>query len=170
MHGLKSNDSAQGLTAKELAMAGNFSHFVIQGKLATVLDLTDSESLQRFYTLLKGIELPLYYRKKAAQLKIKAMLPVRSLNELRETLFAENWRLMPMQFDVPANSQILGQIAHSAGIEAILYPSVKTRKNALAVYPENFRNSEAFIEIKGNIAESVVHKRIDKDKYKNFLL
>lgn len=170
MHGLKSNDIAQGLTAKELAVAGNFSHFVVRGKLTTVLDLTNPESLQRFCTLLKGIELPLYYRKKAAQLKIKMMLPVKNLKELRETLFAENWRFMPMQFDVPANSQILGQIAHSAGIEAILYPSVKTRKNALAVYPENFRNSEASIEIKENVAESVVHKRIDKDNYKNFLL
>jgi len=169
MNGIKPNVTTQGLTASELAVAGNFSHFVIQGKLTTVLDLTDAESLKQFYALLQGIELPLYYRKKATQLKIGAMLPVKSLKELRETLFADNWRLMPMQFDVPANSQILGQIAHSAGIEAILYPSVKTNKNALAVYPENFLNSEAFVEIRGDVAESVLHKKIDRDAYKDFI-
>ncbi len=63
---------------------------------------------------------------------------------------------MPMQFDAPANSQVLGQIAHSAGIEAILYPSVKTNKKALAIYPENFLNSDAFIEIAGSVAETVI--------------
>lgn len=169
MHGIKPDVLTQGLTANELAVAGNFSHVVIRGKLLTVLDLTNPESLQQFYTLLKGIELPLYYKKKAAQLKITAMLPVKSLKELRETLFADNWRLMPMQFDVPANSQVLGQIAHSAGIEAILYPSVKTGKNALAIYTENFRGTEAFIEIKGSVAESVIQRRIDKDNYKDSL-
>ena len=97
------------------------------------------------------------------------MMPVKNLEELRKTLFLENWRLMPMQFDVPANSQILGQIAYSAGIEAILYPSVKTHKKALAVYPENFINSEAFIEIAGTVAETVINTKIDKDTYKNFL-
>ena len=76
---------------------------------------------------------------------------------------------MPMQFDAPANSQVLGQIAHSSGIEAILYPSVKTNKKALAVYPENFANSDAFIEITGDVAGTVVHTRIDKNTYKNFL-
>jgi hypothetical protein len=167
--GLKPEIIADGLTGKELAAAGNYSHFVVQGRLTNILDLTNSESLQPFYTNLKNIELPIYYRKKANQLKISPMPPVKNLEELRKTLFAEEWRLMPMQFDAPANSQILGQIAHSAGIEAILYPSVKTNQKALAVYPENFINSDAFVEITGAVAETVIHTRIDKDTYKNFL-
>ncbi|MDR3491867.1 MAG: RES family NAD+ phosphorylase [Gammaproteobacteria bacterium] len=169
MTGLKSENVTDGLTAKELAVAGNFSSFVIRGKLFTVLDLTNPESLQEFCTHLKGIQLPFYYTKKAAQLKIPTMLPIKNLSELRKTLLLENWRLMPMQFDVPANSQVLGQIAHSAGIEAILYPSVKTNKKALAIYPENFADSDASIEITGNVANTVLHTRIDKNTYKNFL-
>lgn len=97
------------------------------------------------------------------------MRPVKSLTELQKTLFAENWRLMPMQFDAPANSQVLGQIAHSAGIEAILYPSVKTNEKVLAIYPDNFHNSDALIEIKGTVAETVIHTKLDKNTYKNFL-
>jgi RES domain-containing protein len=169
MTGLKPDNVFEGLSAKELAAAGNFSHFVIRGKLTAILDLTTPKSLQKFYDCLKGILLPIYYTKKAAQLKISAMVPVKSLENLRETLLVENWRLMPMQFDSPSNSQVLGQIAHSAGIEAILYPSVKTNRKALAIYPENFTNSDAFIEITGKVAETVLLTRIDKDTYKNFL-
>jgi len=169
MLGVKADNTIDGLSGNELAVAGNFSHFVIHGKLSNVLDLTAGESLRQFYTLLKGIQLPFYYQKKARQLKISTMPPVKSLEELQKTIFADDWRLMPMQFDVPANSQILGQIAYSAGIEAILYPSVKTNKNALAVYPENFHNSDAYIEIMGSVAETVVHTRVDKNTYKSFL-
>lgn len=169
MLGVKAENVIDGLSGAELAAAGNFSHFVIHGKLSNVLDLTDGESLWQFYTHLKGIQLPLYYQNKARQLKISTMPPVKSLEELQETIFSDEWRLMPMQFDVPANSQILGQIAYSAGIEAILYPSVKTNNHALAVYPENFHDSDAYVEITGSVAETVIHTRIDKNTYKTFL-
>lgn len=169
MMGLKPETIIDGLTGQELAAAGNFSHFIVQGNLTNILDLTNVETLRQFHSHLKNIELPIYYRKKANQLKISPMLPINNLEELRKTLFAEDWRLMPMQFDTPANSQILGQIAHSAGIEAILYPSVKTKQKALAIYPENFINSDAFIKITGPVSETVIHTRIDKDTYKNFI-
>ncbi len=169
MSGIKSDDCVDGLTGKELAVAGNFSHFVIHGKLSNVLDLTSKKSLMQFYNCIKKITLPIYYQNKAKELKISSMPPVKGLDELHKTIFAEDWRLMPMQFDVPANSQIIGQIAHSAGIEAILYPSAKTNKNALAIFPENFHNSDSFVEIVGSVAETVIHTRIDKDTYRNFL-
>jgi hypothetical protein len=169
MMGLKPETITGGLTGQELAAAGNFSHFTVQGNLTNILDLTNLETLRQFHSHLQNIELPIYYRKKANQLKITPMLPVKNLEELRNTLFAEDWRLMPMQFDTPANSQILGQIAYSAGIEAILYPSVKTNQKALAVYPKNFIDSDASVEITGAVSETAIHTRIDKDTYKNFL-
>ena len=67
-----------------------------------------------------------------------------------------------MQFDVPANSQILGQIAYEAGIEGILFPSVKTDKKNLAIYPENFKDSDAYIEIRGEVSNTVVIKELIK--------
>lgn len=112
-------------------MAGNFSHFIIDGSLTTVLDLTKQESLSDFFDLISHIVLPAYYIKRAAKIKIPPMRPVKTLKELRDTLFREDWRLMPMQLDVPANSQVLGQIAYAAGIEGILFPSVKTGKKIL---------------------------------------
>lgn len=168
-HGLDANVSNDGISGAELAVAGNFTHFKIEGKLTNILDLTNPDSLLNFYNHIKGIKLPFYYTKKASELKTNAMLPVKSLKELLNTIFAENWRLMPMQFDTPSNSQILGQIASAAGLEGILYSSVKTNKNSLVLYPQNFSVSEAFIEIKGRVAETVNNKRIDRLTYKNYL-
>jgi len=169
MMGISPDMGSDGLTGNELAVAVNFSHFIISGNLTSILDLTNPKSLQQFYSQIKQIKLPIYFKNRAAKLKISQMQPVESLEKLRKTIFAEDWRLMPMQFDSPANSQIIGQIAHSAGIEGILYPSVKTNKRAIAIYPENFINSEAFVEIKGNVADTVRDKKIDKNTYKKYL-
>lgn len=169
MMGINHEEKFDGLTADNLAVAGNFSHFNINSNLTNVLDLTDPKSLNQFYNHIKEIKLPIYYKDKAAKLKITPMFPVESLEMLRETIFHENWRLMPMQFDSPANSQILGQIAHSAGIEGILYPSARGKKRAIVIYPENFKDSDAVIEIAGEVANTVVNTRLNKDTYKCFL-
>lgn len=169
MKGLEPEENHEGLTGSELSVAGNFSHFKVQGELINVLDLTNEENLRPFYNLIKDIKLPIYYIKKARELKSSAMPPVKNLQELLSTIFEPNWRLMPMQFDVPANSQILGQIAQSAGLEGILYPSIKTQKIILAAYPQNFINSDSFIEIEGRVAKTVEHTRIDKNTFKNYL-
>lgn len=71
MLGVKTENVIDGLSGTELAAAGNFSHFVINGKLSNVLDLTTGESLRQFYTHLKGIQLPLYYQNKAQSTAIK---------------------------------------------------------------------------------------------------
>lgn len=169
MLSLDPNQDNSGLTSQELNAAGNISQFVIEGQLTQVIDLTEAETLREFYEAIKKITIPPYYLQKAKQMKINPMLPVSSMGELMRTFLREDWRLMPMQFDVPANSQILGQIAYEAGIEGVLFPSVKTKKKNLAVYPENFKDSDAYIEVRGDVAASVVGKRIDKDTYKKYI-
>ncbi len=167
--GLTRNESIDGLTAKELAAAGNFSHFQITGRITQVLDLTQKTALANFYELIKDIQLPIYFRQEARVLGINPPLPVNSLDELYETIFSDEWRFAPMQLDIPANSQILGQIARSAGLEAILYTSVKCGHLALCVFPDNFKNSESCIQIVGEVADTVMDKRLDKNTYEKFL-
>jgi len=167
--GLRQDQQVDGLTTNDLAVAGNFSHFNITGKLTQVLDLRSKETLSNFYKRIEDIELPIYYRHEANNLGIAPLLPVHNLNELYNSIFVENWRFLPMQFDAPSNSQIIGQIAHSAGLEAILYPSSKNNHLALCIFPDNFKDSDACIEIVGEVANTVLDKRIDKETYKNFL-
>lgn len=167
--GLTQTGKIDGLTSEELAVAGNFSHFNIIGKFHQILDLTTQGPLTSFYNLLKDIELPIYFKREASKLGINPRLPVNSLNQLYNSIFVEDWRLAPMQFDVPANSQIIGQIAKNAGLEAILYPSSKTSHLSLCIFLDNFKNSESYIEIVGKVADSVIDVRIDKCTYEKFL-
>lgn len=62
-----------------------------------------------------------------------------------------------MQFDIPANCQIFGQLVANAGIEGILYPSKFTNKKCLAIYPQNF-DSESFVKVEGDAPEGAASK------------
>lgn len=158
---LNSQENVSGLTAQELNIAGDFSVVNIRGKLANVLDLCNSDSLSEFFNHIKAIHLPPSFITRARQLGISSMRPVHNTKELLNTLLSEEWRVMPMQFDIPSNPQILGQLAHAAGVEAILYPSVKTHKKCLAVFPENITQPLSCIELEGEGHSGVVNKRID---------
>lgn len=168
-YGLDSQETVSGLTAQELNIAGNFSVFNVRGQLTNVLDLCNSDTLSEFFAQIKTIHLPISFITRAKRLGVSAMLPVHNTKELLSTLLREDWRIMPMQFDIPSNPQILGQLVHAAGIEAILYPSVKTQKKCLVIYPENFQRSSAYIEVEGDIPLDVVYGRIDSDTFNNFI-
>lgn len=167
--GLKPKEFIDGLTAEEINVAGNISNFVVRGNLTYVLDIQNDDSLKDFFELISKIHLPTQFISRAAKLNISPMRDASNVHELIQTFLRSDWNIMPTQFDVPANPQILGQLAHSAGIEAILYPSVKTKQKCLAIYPENFKNTDAYIELEGEISDLIVNRRIDQNTYQNFI-
>lgn len=164
------NKKAPGLTAENLAIGGNQTNICVKGQINQVLDLTDQGTLKDFFNIIKNIKLPSHFLKRARQLNIEPMRQVTSMKELRQTILDPNWRYMPSTFDVPANPQILGQIAYVAGIEAILYPSRMSNKDlCLAIFPENLVNSTSFVEIEGEIPEELVKRRLNAETYLNFI-
>lgn len=167
--GMDPQDDRDGLTGDELNLINNTAIIKVKGNITNILDLTEPKSLHAFYNQIKTIHLPLQFIARARKLKIDAMIPVRHETELLDTLLREQWRIMPMQFDIPANPQILGQLVHNAGIEGILYPSVKTQNKCLVIYPDNFRLTDSYIETEGESPESVTHKRIDKNTFNHFI-
>ena len=88
---------------------------------------------------------------------------------LQEELMKKNWRLWPMQFDVPTSSQIFGQIVQDAGIEGILFNSSMTDQPCLVVYPQNFVNSPSYVELDGPLPAETVPRRLDGDTFKRFI-
>ncbi len=79
---------------------------------------------------------------------------------------------MPILFSIPANCQILGHIAYEAGIEGILYTSVKDGKKCAAIFPRNFNNSSSFVEIDRRKAPPEIESiklRLDKTSYQIFI-
>lgn len=170
--GLYREIKVSGLTADDLAFTNlnSVSIIVVRGELTGVLDLTNINSLKGFFELIKSIHLPKNFIKRARQLNLESpMRHVESLTELTKTILLPNWRNLPMQVDIPSNSQILGQIAYAAGIEAILYPSKMTNKNCLAIFPKNFEKSASYIELEGDIPKEVKNLRLDCATYSSFI-
>ena len=65
-----------------------------------------------------------------------------------DALLAHNWREWPMQYDVPVASQIFGQMVVNTGIEGILYKSKFLKKDCLAIFPQNFDESnESLVQL-----------------------
>lgn len=161
--GLKQEEKRDGLTAVDLSLTSNSSITIVtlKGEIGQVLDLNQVSTLKSFFNLIKDIELPSNFIKRANKLNIHPMYHVQTLKELHGTLLKLDWRDIPMWFDVPSNSQILGQIAHAAGVEAILYPSRVSDKNCLAVFPENFSQSMSYIEIEDGVPSEIKCKRLD---------
>lgn len=165
---LSEDKAVDGLSAQELNLFSNITTVKVRCNLKVVLDLTDEQSLASLYSELKHIQLPHSFIYRAVRLKLDAMRAVNSAVELRDTVLRQDWQVMPISFDVPGNSQILGQIAHAAGIEGILYPSTKNGKKCLAVYPENLKE-DSFVELVGRIPKTTIHRRMDRITFNDFI-
>lgn len=74
-----------------------------------------------------------------------------------------------MLYDVPAGTQVFGSIALDAGIEGIVYKSVMTGSECLALFPQNFVNSSSYIELDDPAPTDDVPRRIDSSNFNRFL-
>ncbi len=137
------------LSAYELALSNPQSVSIVSlsGKIENIIDLTDKKSLNSFCSLIKDFKIPISLQKSARELKLPPPTAAKTVDQILLTLLEPNWRSQPMQFDIPANSQIFGQIVSSAGIEGILYPSKMNGEPCLAIFPKNFKNSPSFIKL-----------------------
>ncbi len=159
-----------GLSMEDLMLTGKDSVVIVSlhGEINQALDLTDLNALKKYFNLIKEIVIPNELCKRAIKLNIEMKLP-KSHKQLLKSLLQVNWRRVPMIMGIPADSQILGQVAYAAGIEAILYPSIMSAKSCLAIYPNNFLQSNAYVELEGDIPLEVRNRRLDFKNYENFI-
>jgi len=134
----------------------------VRGKLESVINLNRLELLGTFVSLIKDFDLPAEARRISAKHKIPLDI-VRDIDGLGNVLLSKNWRMWPMQFDVPASSQVFGQLVSEAGIEGIIYPSRHNDKICLAIFPQNFRGTSSFIELEEKPLFRVGFPRLDSN-------
>jgi hypothetical protein len=135
----------------------SISIVAVNGKLGSIIDLTHPDRLESFLNLIKEFSASKSTFQAAKKIPLDTPRAVRTLNELIDSLLEPNWRSMCMQFDVPANCQIFGQLVANTGIEGILYPSKFTKKKCLAIYPQNF-DADSFIAVEGDTPEGAVSR------------
>jgi hypothetical protein len=80
-----------------------------------------------------------------------------------------HWRNLPIQFGLPSNPQIFGNLLRNAGFEGVVYPSSKGNETCLAVFPENLGGSESFVELADLAPSGVTNTRLDSATWRNFV-
>ena len=157
------NDPSRRLTPQELALTNPQSETIVEvsGYLEKVFDLRKPKTLNSLVAIIKHFEFSDTLLMRSRELKLDTPIIVKSSSELLATILAKDWRNWPENFDVPANSQILGHLLYIAGLEGVVYPSKLTGKDCLAVFPANFNKGSSFIQIDGDPPHAKVPLRID---------
>lgn len=140
----------EGLSSDDLSLTDRNStvDLLLKGCLKSVIDLSDKKSLKDFYNVIKDIKLSKQLEKKSQRLNLATMYHVQSYQELRQSILQDKWRQLPMLTDIPANSQIFGQLVHISQVEGIVYLSrMSAALKCLAVFPKNFVKSDSYIKI-----------------------
>jgi hypothetical protein len=94
--------------------------------------------LKSFVQLIRNFSIPPHLNKFAKKHKLPPFETIKTVPQLVDALGKPDWRINPMQFDLPAPSQLFAQLVVEAGIEGIVYLSKYNGKLCLAAFPQNF--------------------------------
>ncbi len=159
------------LTSREFALASPDSIVIISvdGFLEKVVDLTKPKTLKLFFKQIEDVTVSNYLIKRAEKLNLPFPNTIKTEKLLLQTLLDYDWNKAPNMYDIPSNSQIFGHLVFQAGIEGILYPSKYTEQSCLAIFPENFVNTQSYISILDPPSPKTP-TRVDSSNWKDTLL
>lgn len=132
----------------------------LSGSIDSIINLKEPKDLQPFVDLIKDFSVPDFLKKTSKIIGEREPELIRTVSKLKDSLLDPNWRLWPMQFDVPVASQIFGQLVSEAGIEGILYTSKFTCNDCLAIFPQNFEEN-SFIRLDDKAPKETKICRLD---------
>jgi RES domain-containing protein len=161
---MPSDHLAEGLKPHELALEPGASHScVLLGvKLNRVFDMTATHAFDAVAKVFRKIKMPPQagpILKRLKQPKSSVYMAQTPL-QLRQLVLKNNWRVLPIQYGLPAQSQVFAELIRAAGYEGILYPSTKGSGQCLAIYPE-FLGDDSFVELADGAPPGVKHPRLD---------
>ncbi len=164
---IERGESVDGLTPEELALEStvSFSALFVDGKIERVFDIGDSKALEPLCKVLRKIKLPTEVRTILRRLGLPqtAVHMLRMPSRLQDEVLRKSWRGAPVQFGVPAPSQILAGLIYDGGYEAIRYPSTKSGASCVAVFPANLASANTYIELSDPPPAGVAFPRLDMD-------
>ncbi len=161
---LASDHVNNGLSAQDLALTPGASHaaVMLRGRLTNVFSLNDDECLKGICSVFRRIKMPATAKRLQKKLRIpnRDNFMIRSPFQLRRAVLASNWRLQPVQFGMPAPSQILAELIRAAGFEGVLYESTKGPCRCLALFPDVLLDG-SFVELADPAPAAIQHTRLD---------
>ncbi len=100
--------------------------------------------------------------KRKMNIKDGACFMVQTGTQIHNLMFKQNWRLLPRQFGLPAQSQTLAELIRAAGFEAILYQSSKGPKRCLAIFPDQMQGG-SYVELSDAAPAELMYPRLDSN-------
>jgi RES domain-containing protein len=162
--GLDQNSAQGGITANELVLRRNvsFTQVALDCRVEMLIDAGDLQALKPIAQVLALIQMPRGVGELARKLQLRSPWLVRTASSLQRMLLHPNWRIDPVQYELPSSPQIFGRMCSAAGVHGILYPSVRNGgMRCLALYPQNWRGSGSFIELIGSCPPEISIRRLD---------
>lgn len=142
-------ETTDGLTGYDLSLSkpDSFTHQRVRFSLDKVIDLRNNDALCAFFDVVKHIKIPSLYAEQAKRLGIP-MGVVPSCEYLRGSLFDPHYEQWDYWIDQPSPSQWFAHYVRLAGIQGIIYPSVRSDDGTnVAIFLDQFEGTDSFIEL-----------------------
>jgi RES domain-containing protein len=146
----QASDSEVDQTSLDLRLDPNasFSSYRIRVENLTVIDIREEVAIAPFVEVISEVELPDWLIGVARKLRQPMPVTVKNVDEMQILLADPNFTQSGALLDQPSVSQWFGYYAREAGIQGIIYSSVRdSRGYNLVVFPDNFQDSSARIEL-----------------------
>lgn len=158
---IASTSNVDGLSPSELALEQGASHSTVQlrGSLHYLFDMT-VRNLEPVAAVLRKIKMPPRAQTLKKKLSTRDPRMVSSGAELYRTALEFNWRQGPVQFGLPAQSQVLAEFIRAAGFEGIHYKSSKGPGQCIALFPDRMQDA-SYIELADSSPPEVRYRRLD---------
>lgn len=167
---IASDATENGLTPQELALEAGSSHscLQLQGWLSNVFDMTTPKSLESLAKAFRPIKMPVRARQLKRKLNIqdKACFMVQTAKQIHDMMFKQNWRMLPRQFGLPAQSQTIAELVYAAGYEGILYKPSKGPQRCVAIFPNQLQGP-SFVALADDAPDGVP-QRLDANNSVEF--
>jgi RES domain-containing protein len=153
-----------------LRETGSFLHVRTNFHLERILDLRDENVFRLFYNSISHIKIPDIIKNRVKKLRTNLSL-VDSAKDLRRSIFDPNYEQWDTWIDQPSPSQWFGHYVRLAGIQGILYPSVRNMEGLnLAIFIDQFEDSDSYVELSdevGHIDEEF--RKLDNNNFNLFI-
>lgn len=159
-------ETLEDATKHFLAKDESISFVRLSGTIESYIDFDDDACLESFVEILSSIKFSKDIIEKRKKIGVTSFETLKTIKELRDSVYDPDWRYVPNIQNIPANSQIFGHLVYLSGVEAIMYSSVKSGKKNIVLFPKIMAD-KSIIELSDESPQNIQIKRLIKETVKD---
>ncbi|PIP94342.1 MAG: hypothetical protein COW00_18700 [Bdellovibrio sp. CG12_big_fil_rev_8_21_14_0_65_39_13] len=161
-----------GLTTEDLSLRKpeSFTHQRVNLKLDKVLDLRVQDAVNDFFEIIRHIKMPNIYSEQAKKLRMDMNI-INTPELLYRSVLDPDYTQWDTWIDQPSPSQWFGHYVRLAGIQGVIYPSLRSDAgHNVAVFLDKFEDTESFVMLTDD-CDFVKNdlRRVDAKNFSNFI-